>query len=472
MIVPVILAGGSGTRLWPLSRQLYPKQLLSLTDEQTMLQQTLMRVIDVEEVTEPLVICNETYRYIISEQLRQSGVRPESLILEPVGRNTAPAVAVAALRAEKLDPEAMILVLPADHLIQDIAIFHQALHTAARYAAKGDLVTFGVIPTSPETGYGYIRIGRPVHAGDQETNPGETYAIREFVEKPDLETARRYLDSGEYCWNSGMFLFRAVDILEELGRFSPDILAACRDACKAGITDGDAFLLDPEAFARCRSDSVDYAVMEKTDRGVMVPFDAGWDDVGSWEALWGLGKKDDHGNVIRGDVMGHGNLNSLIYAESRLVAVLGLTDVIVVESPDTVLVASRKRCQEVKSVVADLLKENRKEALGHSKTYYPWGTVEDLKVDDQMVVRRVTVDNGSDFRVTPPPGRVLNWVVIAGGGDVRIDDKKIAVEKNTTLRIDPGKPVNIILSDGDPIVFTEVFAPGDGGPDHFNNGRS
>ena len=464
MIIPVILAGGSGTRLWPLSRQLHPKQLLNLTDRHSMLQKTVLRVADAENIAEPLVICNETYRYVISEQLREIGIRPE-LVLEPIGRNTAAALAAAALLADAKFPDAVLLVLPADHLIEDVPTFHQVLRTGAAYAENGHLITFGVIPDAPETGYGYIRKGEPVHSGASAAVPEAAYAIREFVEKPDLATARKYVDSGEYCWNSGMFMFRAHDILEELNLFAPDILESCRKACDHGKKMGDAYLLDPGAFFDCRSDSIDYAVMEKTGRGVMIPFGAGWNDVGSWEALWTLGEKNADGNVIRGDVLGHHNRDSLVFAQSRLVAVLGVSDMIVVESPDAVLVASRARCQEVKSVV-DALK-GRKEARVHNKTYFPWGTVDILADDGRMVVRRVIVDGGVSFTVRPPAGRVLNWVVVAGNGEFDLPDGIMPAQANTAVRIDSGTDVWIRNRTGDPLVFTEIHIPEGTSGDHF-----
>ncbi|MGM0453302.1 MAG: mannose-1-phosphate guanylyltransferase/mannose-6-phosphate isomerase [Thermodesulfobacteriota bacterium] len=471
MIIPVILAGGSGTRLWPLSRQLFPKQLLRLNGRRTMLQQTLERIADAGDMAEPLVICNETYRYIISEQLREIHTVPAGLILEPVGRNTAPAVAVAALKALGVDPHALILVLPADHLIRDVAAFHRALAAGARYARRGYLITFGVIPEAAETGYGYIRKGEAIAAGDDAETEPSAHVIGEFVEKPDRQTAEQYLQSGQYCWNSGMFMFQADAIIDDLKRFAPDILSSCEAAYGNGNADGEAFLLDPEAFAACRSDSVDYAVMEQTERGAMIPFDAGWSDVGSWAAMWELGQKDAGGNVVTGDVLDRDNRNCLVHAESRLVAVLGQTDCVVVESPDAVLVAPRNRAQEVKTVVDALKSENRKEARKHAKSYCPWGTVTQLSADDRVVVRRIDVNAGARLDIRTPADRVLHWVVMAGSGRIVLPDQTIAAQADTSVRLAPETSVAIEADAEVPLVFAETCArQSDTAADHLDAG--
>ena len=435
MIIPVILAGGSGTRLWPLSRKLFPKQLLRLTQDRTLLQETILRVKGANDIVDPIVICNASYRYIIAEQLREINVTPHSLVLEPAGRSTAPAVAVSAIMAMEMDPDATILVLPSDHLIPDKEKFRGALGAGTCFAGRGRLVTFGVVPNAPETGYGYIRKGAKADClcGTRH----EAFEISEFVEKPDISTARKYVGSGEYCWNSGMFMFRAADILREMETLSPDIHSACRIAVQKGVVDKDAFLLDAESFAGCPSDSIDYAVMEKTRRGVMVPFDAGWNDVGSWEALWGLGEKDAGDNVRKGDVISRDNQGCLIFAESRLVAVLGMNNAIVVESPDAVLVAERGRGQEVRSIVDELREEGRKEASRHNKTFFQWGRITLISRDEKMVVRRVTVNDRSAAMVCTPAGRVLHWIIADGEGLLRKPGEAVVVKHGTAIRIDP-----------------------------------
>jgi mannose-1-phosphate guanylyltransferase/mannose-6-phosphate isomerase len=354
MLLPVILSGGSGTRLWPLSRELYPKQLLPLISKGTMLQETLARVRGVDNVGEPIVVCNESHRFLVAEQLREVGAHPQSILLEPMGRNTAPAVAVAAMAAVSNDSaansEAVLLVLPADHVIRDVKAFHAALSVGREAAQQGKLVTFGVVPDKPETGYGYIKRA----AGD-----GPAYPIAQFVEKPDLATATKYVESKEYFWNSGMFMFRATAFLDELRALAPDIYEACAHAFTAAKRDLDFTRLPQKEFAACRSDSIDYAVMEKTQHGVVVPLDAGWSDVGSWSALHEAIPADDSGNVCLGDVLVEDTHGCYLQSTSRLVAAVGLKDHVVVETKDAVLVAPRDRVQDVKSLVNQLKKQGR-----------------------------------------------------------------------------------------------------------------
>ncbi|NCP78861.1 MAG: mannose-1-phosphate guanylyltransferase/mannose-6-phosphate isomerase, partial [Desulfuromonadales bacterium] len=351
MIIPVILSGGTGSRLWPLSRELYPKQLLPLVNDQTMLQNTVLRTNGMVDIAEPIIVCNEEHRFMVAEQLRTIAVSPKAILLEPVGRNTAPAVAVAALRALADGNNPLLLILPSDHVIQDISCFHKAVAEGAKLAQNGNLVTFGIVPAAPETGYGYIK------AGEELCVKGESkgaYKVEQFVEKPDIATAAQYLASGDYYWNSGMFLFSAATYLGELERFAPEMAKECRTAVELAKCDQDFVRLEKGAFASCPSDSIDYAVMEKTGMAAVIPLDAGWNDVGAWSALWEIGEKDEAGNVLRGDVIAHDSHGCYIQSNSRLVASVGLEDHVVIETADAVMVAPRSRVQDVKSIVNQL----------------------------------------------------------------------------------------------------------------------
>jgi mannose-1-phosphate guanylyltransferase/mannose-1-phosphate guanylyltransferase/mannose-6-phosphate isomerase len=376
-ILPVILSGGSGTRLWPLSRELYPKQLLPLVDERTMLQNTILRLDGIADLDSPLIVCNESHRFMVAEQLRLIKVAPSSILLEPVGRNTAPAAALAALQAMKGGGDPVMLVLPADHVIKNTGVFHNAVAEGAGLARSGSLVTFGIVPGKPETGYGYIRKGKKIKVKaktkgksvnaykgkgeDASTHSRITaFTVDCFEEKPDLAKAEKFVSSGEYLWNSGMFMFRASRYLEELRRFAPDILSACQKAGKGAARDLDFTRPDAEAFAACRSDSIDYAVMEKTGSAVVIPLDAGWNDIGSWSALWDVLDKDKDGNAVIGDVITKDVSNSFIYSGSRLVSAIGISDQIIIETADAVLVADKHKAQKVKEIVK-YLKEKKKD---------------------------------------------------------------------------------------------------------------
>jgi len=350
-----------------MSRRLLPKQFLPLVSERTLLQDTVSRLQGIDGARAPIVVSNDEHRFFVAEQVREVGVKPEVQILEPVGRNTAPAAAVAALHVQSRSPEACILVLPADHLIQDVPAFHSAIATALPLAASGSLVTFGITPRGPVTGYGYIERGEPISASKR------SYRVMRFVEKPDLETARRYVSSDRFFWNSGMFAFRPKRFLEELGRFRPEILAAAKAAWEAGKRDLDFLRLDSTAFTACPSDSIDYAVMERTSASAMVQADIGWSDVGSWTALWEVGEKDAGDNVVRGDVDLREANGCYVRAEHRMVAALGVRDLVIVETDDAVLVADKSRAQEVKEVVETLARKSRTEHVSHSRVYRPWG---------------------------------------------------------------------------------------------------
>ena len=467
MIIPVILAGGSGTRLWPLSRKLYPKQLLPLVDDRTLVQNTLLRLQGLDGIADPIIICNEEHRFIIAEQMRAMGVSPSAIILEPVGRNTAPAVTIAALQALVADPEAVLLVLPADHLIADPAQFHAAVRQAAAHAAMDHLVTFGIVPSAPETGYGYILQGLALEGSTARV-------IERFVEKPDLSTAEGYVASGQYFWNSGMFVFRAKAVLAELERFAPAIVESCRKALALAGHDLDFLRLDREAFAACPEDSVDYAVMEQTERGVMVPLSCGWNDLGSWDALWQAGGKDESGNVTRGDVVLCDVRDSYLHAETRLLAAVGLENHIVVETSDAVLISPRDRVQEVKKIVDKLKAENRIEAVSHKKVFRPWGHYESIGDGARYQVKRIVVTPGQVLSLQKHFHRAEHWVVVQGTAVVTRDSEEILLRENESVYLplgavhrlaNPGKiPLELIevqvgsyLGEDDIVRFEDLY---------------
>ncbi|MFL9583158.1 mannose-1-phosphate guanylyltransferase/mannose-6-phosphate isomerase [Stenotrophomonas sp. AB1(2024)] len=425
-ILPVILSGGSGTRLWPLSREAYPKQFLALAGEQTMLQATWQRVAPIAGRA-PLVVANEEHRFVAAEQLQQLDVQPQAILLEPVGRNTAPAIAVAALEATLEDGDPVLLVLPSDHVIADEAAFRAAVMRALPAAQDGKLVTFGIVPTGPETGYGYIKAS----SGDA------VRAVDRFVEKPDADTALQYVQSGEYFWNSGMFLFKASRYLAELERFQPAMLAASRNAWQLARRDTDFTRLDKEAFAAVPADSIDYAVMEKTADAVVVPLDAGWNDVGSWTALRDVSEQDADGNAHHGDVIAIDCRNTYAYGE-RLIALVGLDDVIVVETDDAVMVGRSDRMQEIKQVVARLKADERPEATWHRKVYRPWGAYDSIDSGDRFQVKRITVKPGGTLSLQMHHHRAEHWVVVSGTAEVTRGDEVILLGENQSTYIPLG----------------------------------
>ncbi len=462
MLIPVILSGGAGTRLWPLSRELYPKQLLALTGERTMLQQTVVRLEGLG-ASAPVVVCNEAHRFLVAEQLRQLNVEPRAMVLEPFGRNTAPAIALAAHAALKGAPagaegaDPVLLVLPADHVMRDVPAFHRAVRTALGAAEQGQLVTFGIVPTAPETGYGYIRRGAPIGssggvpagtAGGASgggsagrsggSSAGTAYRIERFVEKPQVERAREFLASGDYYWNSGMFMFRARRYLQELERLAPHIAKVCEAAFRGAKADLDFMRVDAKTFDPCPSDSIDYAVMEKTSDAVVVPLDAGWSDVGSWSALHEASEADAHGNVSRGDVICEDSQGCYLYSESRLVSAVGLKDHVVVETKDAVLVAPKDRVHDVKKLVYRLKQQGRYEHSLHREVFRPWGSYDSIESGPRFQVKRLKVKPGATLSLQLHHHRAEHWIVVAGTARITRGEEVFLLEENQSTYIPIG----------------------------------
>ncbi|MFA9462591.1 mannose-1-phosphate guanylyltransferase/mannose-6-phosphate isomerase [Thiohalorhabdus methylotrophus] len=414
-IVPVLLSGGSGTRLWPLSRSQFPKQFLPLAGERTMLQETMERVAGVAGISAPIPVCNEAHRFLVADQLREMGWGDNPILLEPEGKNTAPAIALAALEAERLDSSILLLVLPADHVVDEPEFLQEAITVGREPAEQGSLVTFGIVPNAPETGFGYIRT--------QESPEGqlEPLAVAEFVEKPDRGRAETFVESGDYFWNSGMFLFRADTYLSELGRHAPEILGACRQAFESAERDMDFVRVNAEAFAKSPEDSIDYAVMEKTETAYMVPIQSGWSDVGSWSALFEVTPKDENGNVVRGDVISRGDSNCYLRAESRLLVTSGLEDHVVVETADSVLVAHKNQAQGIKGLVNQLKSEGRDEHQVHRRVYRPWGAYEQIALSKRSQVKRLFIKPGACLSLQMHHHRAEHWVVVQGTAQVTRD---------------------------------------------------
>ena len=405
-IIPVILSGGSGTRLWPLSRKEYPKQYLPLAGGKTMFQETILRLSGLDKLTDPIIVCNVDHRFLVAEQCQQIGVKNPKILLEPVGRNTAPAIAAAALQSLKVSDDAVLLVLSADHVIQDIDVFHDAINIASNQAKAGKLAIFGITPTDTNTGYGYIKINKD--------NIDETYKVEEFVEKPDLETAQTYLEQGNYLWNSGMFMFKANTLIYELTTYSSDIVALVRDAVNNSTQDLDFIRLDKQAFESSPSDSIDYALMEKSDNVIVVPLDAGWSDVGSWSALYDISAKDSSGNVLKGDVITKDTTNTYIYASHHMVTAVGVDNLVVIDTPDATFIASQDKAHEVKSIVKSLQKKRRDEVNFNRKVYRPWGWYDCIEVSTQFQVKRLHVNPGAKLSLQMHHFRAEHWVVVSG----------------------------------------------------------
>lgn len=434
MILPVIMAGGTGSRLWPMSRELFPKQFLKLTGENSMLQETLLRLEGLD-VINPMLICNEQHRFLAAEQLRQINKLSNNIILEPVGRNTAPAIALAAFCAMKNGEDPLLLVLAADHVIENKDVFHRAVESAIPFAQNGNLATFGIVPTGPETGYGYIHRGNPL---GQDT--GAAFTVNGFVEKPDMVTAVSYLECGEYYWNSGMFLFKASTFLSELRMYRPDIYEVCEKSVQKLHFDNivDFIRIDKEIFTSCPDESVDYAVMEKTQHAVVVPLNAGWNDVGSWSALWEVNLKDSQKNCISGDIFTHNTNNCYINTDDAFVAAIGVENLVIVNTKDATLVINKDKVQDVKKVVEFLKNNDRKEYRLHRENYRPWGLQDKIVTQPRYHINRITINPGAKLSLQKHLHRAEHWVVLSGTAKVSLDGKDFLLTENQSTFIPSG----------------------------------
>ena len=429
-IIPVILSGGSGTRLWPLSRKQYPKQYLPLVGDNTMLQETILRLNGLDNLADPIIICNADHRFLVAEQCQQIDINNPTILLEPVGRNTAPAIAAAALQSLQDSEDKLLLVLSADHVIQDIDAFHQAINIATKQAQEGKLVTFGIVPTDASTVYGYIKSSKERING--------SYKVEEFIEKPDLITAKSYLDQGNYLWNSGMFMFQAITLVKELNAYSPDIVVSVNDAVNNAVQDLDFIRLDSQAFKSSPSDSIDYALMEKSDNVVVVPLDAQWNDIGSWSALYDIGIKDGSGNVIKGDVIAQDTTNTYINANHHMVATIGVDNLIVVDTPDATFIAKQDRAQEVKSIIETLQSNDRNECEEHRKVYRPWGWYDSIESGKNFQVKMLHVNPGAKLSLQMHHKRAEHWVVVTGTATVINEEDKLTLREGESTYIPVG----------------------------------
>ena len=453
-VKPVILSGGSGTRLWPLSRQLYPKQLLPLVGEKTLLQDTISRLENFPNISDTVtVICNDAHRFLVAEQLREINVKADALLLEPVGRNTAPALTLAAIANRTSGDDDILLVMPADHVIQDTKTFQKVLTEGSKLAAQDMLVTFGIVPTNAETGYGYIKQGAAIEEG--------CFVIEQFVEKPDEATAQKYLDSGDFLWNSGMFMMKSSIWLEQIAQHAPAILSACEKAYAEGKEELDFYRIDDVAFTACPSDSIDYAVAEKMlsdskTKAAVVRLDAGWSDVGAWAELWNIGDKDNNGNVMQGDVVAINSEDSMLISQQRLIAAVGLKDIVVVETADAILVSHRDQVQDVKQVVEWIKAEDREEHLSHRCVYRPWGHYDSIDMGERYQVKRITVNPGEILSLQMHHHRAEHWIVVSGTASVTRGDETFIVTENQSTYIPIGTKHRLENKGAIPLEMIEV----------------
>ena len=447
-IIPVILSGGSGTRLWPLSRKQYPKQYLPLVGDNTMLQETILRLNGLDNLADPIIVCNASHRFLVAEQCQQIDIKNPIILLEPVGINTAPAIAAAALQSLKNSNDAVLLVLSADHVIQDVEAFHQAINIAISQAQEDKLVTFGIVPTDANTGYGYIKSSKD--------NIEDAYKVEEFVEKPDPETAQSYLEKGNYLWNSGMFMFKATVLIDELTTHSPEIIASVNNAVNNAEQDLDFIRLDKQAFESSPSDSIDYALMEKSDNVVVVPLDALWNDIGTWSALHDIGIKDTNGNVIKGDAITRDTTNTYINANHHIVATIGVDNLIVVDTSDATFIATQDKAQEVKSLVESLQSDGRDEGTIHRKVYRPWGWYDSIESGKNFQVKRLHVNPGAKLSLQMHHKRAEHWVVVSGTAAVVNGEEVLTLKEGDSTYVPIGTTHSLENKTNEPLEVIEV----------------
>lgn len=452
-LIPVILCGGSGSRLWPLSRQSFPKQYLSLDseDNKTLLQKTQLRMQGIKNIDDPILICNEEHRFIVAEQMKEINIKPMSILLEPFGKNTCPAIALAAIKALSIADNPNLLIVSSDHDIQNIENFVKSVELGMNFCNKDKLVTFGVIPNTPETGYGYIEAENPL---DKENIKGEK--IKKFLEKPDLITAKKLIKDNHFAWNSGIFLFNSKVILDEINKYNPTITKLCKESLKQTFIDLDFQRLSKEPFSKCPNISIDVAVMEKTKKGVVLPLDAGWRDIGSWDAVWEASKKTQEGNFVKGNIISENNNDCYLRSENKLLVCMGLKDLIVIDTNDAVLITNKRESQNIKNIVDNLKRKKIKEGILHKKVFRPWGNYESIAEDERWQVKLITVGPGNQLSLQMHHHRAEHWIVVKGTAKVQINDKELILGENQSTFIPLGSKHRLINPGKIPLILIEV----------------
>ena len=452
-LIPVILCGGSGSRLWPLSRQSFPKQYLSIDseDNKTLLQKTQLRMQGIKNIDDPILICNEEHRFIVAEQMKEINIKPMSILLEPFGKNTCPAIAVAAIKALSIADNPNLLIVSSDHDIQNIENFVKSVELGMNFCNKDKLVTFGVIPNTPETGYGYIEAENPL---DKENIKGEK--IKKFLEKPDLITAKKLIKDNHFAWNSGIFLFNSKVILDEINKYNPTITKFCKESLKQTFIDLDFQRLSKEPFSKCPNISIDVAVMEKTKKGVVLPLDAGWRDIGSWDAVWEASKKTQEGNFVKGNIISENNNDCYLRSENKLLVCMGLKDLIVIDTNDAVLITNKRESQNIKNIVDNLKRKKIKEGILHKKVFRPWGNYESIAEDERWQVKLITVGPGNQLSLQMHHHRAEHWIVVKGTAKVQINDKELILGENQSTFIPLGSKHRLINPGKIPLILIEV----------------